>query len=1513
MTKGGHGQKKNLNKRVVVLLLTMGGLLGLLAVAGIIYSLPADPKQLFQRAGEYEKAGNFQRAVECYGGAVEVDRKPEYLLAWGKAMWAWFQTDRSLRASKQRELFWGARRAFIEARRRGPTNLEAHQCVVEMEKHYLDLLEVQKQMRGRAEVEKQIAGAAIEYIDALTALLDLKLRLSPEQYLNDEQYRRVLFDRARARCEVARSREEYVPLALEDLQQLIQMQPRNEEYRLRLGAFHLERGEGELAERSYREAIEAVPESAKLPLAYAGLLRGQPGRHEEAVQKVEGVRRRKPRDPEVYRRMSGFYRMEGKPEVAIQVLREGIEVDPTYYYNHIELAKLLSYRGEPQEVERLLRRGLEALEQAYGENAQTRPSRDTLLWYHGGVLELNHRLCDALLDRPGTSEQFQQTLQEVRGILVKMERIRGEHPFVTKIRGRLALAENDLVNAEKLLRQSFDRYERARRGRPGERYDPKTANLLVWLYNRLNQPGEAQSIMQRCLAHQSEPAPSTTLALVRMCLEHRKYEEAQGRLQEVLSKHPDHAEALELKAVVDVVTGKAERVPEQLKELDALKTRIFLTHARGRWQAGDRTGAMNLARDILQRNPTSVDAAAQLVRWHRANGDMAAATRAFREAVERLKDDRAAKERLTLAVADEEKRLALEIRLAQSDSDPVRRLIRLARAHARANQRAQCETYLRQAAEKAPKNPFVLDMQFQLALSASDWKAAETYLPAIAEVDLDTVGGRMYRARLARARGEWDEALRLTGEALKIRPRFSDAHALLGDCYLAKEQYEDARGHYETAYQQNPSSVRALLGLVAVSRATGETAKLGRWLELAYRFNPNHPLVREPYLEYRQGQESPEKTIERREQIARGNPDDLMNLERLAGLYEQAGRLGNAESLYELILERDPGSLRVVRKLAYLLRRTAREVKGEKLLIDFAANRAPDKVAAYLTWGDYLEECEKYSQARETYQKCIEMAPDDQRGYVNLARHHGRRGQWDLCVKQHRQYLQKFAGKTYPRAEHDMIEYLIQADQLPEASRRIDQLIKDQPNDARAQALKGLVYLRQNQYDQAKEVLDACINLDPVSPAPLMYRAEVHLAQGALQLAREDLERARRANAPASVSLKLAAIHENMGDFAGAHTVLTTLLKDQPGFQPALDQLVGLCQRHGRRKLLSAALDQARKAYPRRFRYWAAHAEELMTMNRPDLAAALLEQAKRVLPETPEVSLWQMRALVRAGQLDQALQVGEGLRNHPELAPAALAIHAHALLKKRQDAQAEQEFQTALKTADSGLQLDFVVGEIVYAYGQPRASQLLHQWVSVRPDDWRLRLLVGDQLLQADQPGPAVGHYRKGLELTKQQGARYALLRQLALAYYQWGRNDASLEAYKQALELNARDQVLLNNFAWLLVDRLHRPDEAAEYVQRALKLRPYDPHTLDTYGVVLMSQGKLDQAAQVLNRSVGLRKLGANLLHLGQTYEKMNRKDEALRQFRRAWEAVKDNPKDSEYKAIQEALRRYGEAPRGP
>jgi Tfp pilus assembly protein PilF len=140
------------------------------------------------------------------------------------------------------------------------------------------------------------------------------------------------------------------------------------------------------------------------------------------------------------------------------------------------------------------------------------------------------------------------------------------------------------------------------------------------------------------------------------------------------------------------------------------------------------------------------------------------------------------------------------------------------------------------------------------------------------------------------------------------------------------------------------------------------------------------------------------------------------------------------------------------------------------------------------------------------------------------------------------------------------------------------------------------------------------------------------------------------------------------------------------------------------------------------------------------------------------------------------------------------------------------------------------------------------------------------------------------------------------------------IKEYESMLQEEPNNTMVLNNLAYTLADSEMDVGKALEYAERAYNMTPNNPEILDTYGYVLLKNGKAEQANEFLQRA--LQQFEQNRVnapmevyeHVGWAKEKLGQAKEALQAYERALElAGKDASKDVKDRISSEIQRVSG------
>ncbi len=132
--------------------------------------------------------------------------------------------------------------------------------------------------------------------------------------------------------------------------------------------------------------------------------------------------------------------------------------------------------------------------------------------------------------------------------------------------------------------------------------------------------------------------------------------------------------------------------------------------------------------------------------------------------------------------------------------------------------------------------------------------------------------------------------------------------------------------------------------------------------------------------------------------------------------------------------------------------------------------------------------------------------------------------------------------------------------------------------------------------------------------------------------------------------------------------------------------------------------------------------------------------------------------------------------------------------------------------------------------------------------------------------------------------------RRLGGTYTMLKMEEKALELYNQVVQVRPNDVVTLNNMAYILADKLNRPDDALKYIERVMRYRSQDHNLMDTYGFVLLKKGKINRAIEEFEKSMSIQPTSIASYHLALTLKKAEDYQGALKALREAKKLLEKN-----------------------
>jgi tetratricopeptide (TPR) repeat protein len=259
----------------------------------------------------------------------------------------------------------------------------------------------------------------------------------------------------------------------------------------------------------------------------------------------------------------------------------------------------------------------------------------------------------------------------------------------------------------------------------------------------------------------------------------------------------------------------------------------------------------------------------------------------------------------------------------------------------------------------------------------------------------------------------------------------------------------------------------------------------------------------------------------------------------------------------------------------------------------------------------------------------------------------------------------------------------------------------------------------------------------------------------------------------------------------------------------------------------------------------------------------------------------------RRGELEPSVESFlVSLEKSPRAVEPRVALTRSLLALQRYD-EAERQVLAALEAGADEVVATNLLGDVYAAAGRlADAGAQYSKAIGRRPDaPLAYQRLARLQLAEGDADA-AVATLRSGIEAT---AGSQQLQATLPLVLEQAGRTDEAIDAYEAVIAANPNADVAANNLAMLLAER---GADNNENLARALTLaqrfeNSEEPAFLDTLGWVHYRSGDYQRALEYMERA---RDAGApnpqRQFHLGMTYLKLGRAEDAKRQLAAALES---------------------------
>ena len=613
-------------------------------------------------------------------------------------------------------------------------------------------------------------------------------------------------------------------------------------------------------------------------------------------------------------------------------------------------------------------------------------------------------------------------------------------------------------------------------------------------------------------------------------------------------------------------------------------------------------------------------------------------------------------------------------------------------------------------------------------------------------------------------------------KANELAPKNDQNRIRLTRCYLAIGRFADASKQALKVLEQTPDNGDAIIALTEAARSKEDIQAAEQHLE-----------------------KYPKK-------------DDVSFHLASANLFLSSGDLAAAEKALRPALTVNPNSSAAHMALGdlYLLKKDQKQA-GEEF--KKAAELAPVRSMERLKYAAFMSAAGDTAETRRISTEMTTQAPDYLPGWTLLAELAFKEGKYDEALS----LLENVFSREpqYIDGHRLESEVLLAKGDTKKATEVLERLDQTYPDTPLIKYELARAYLKKNNMNQAKVVLDQAISINPNYAEAILLLADINLRSGHGEAVIEPMTRLlKRSPELRSAALLLAAAYGSLDRFDDAAVVTGEEAKLAPR-DPQAQMALGLTLRQAKRN------DEARQAF---------------------------EKAAELAPD----NLWPVDQLVELDLLEKHFDTAQQrIDRHFQKTPDSPAAHffkGKILVAEEKWGPAETELQKTLQLDPNfGGAYDLLVQTYLVTNKLPQALSQLQTQLSKNPNDASALMTLALLHERTNEFAKARDAYEHLLSLKPDL---VSALNNLACLYAD-RLNDLG-KAYdlaRKARDLQGNDPAIADTFGWILSKRGEYQQALAILQGSAAKL-PDSPEVQFHLGMTAYMMGQPDLARVALQKA---------------------------------------------------------------
>lgn len=797
----------------------------------------------------------------------------------------------------------------------------------------------------------------------------------------------------------------------------------------------------------------------------------------------------------------------------------------------------------------------------------------------------------------------------------------------------------------------------------------------------------------------------------------------------------------------------------------------------------------------------------------------------------------------------------------------------------------------------APERAQILQLRADALMGMGKAKEACDLYRGSSLIDPKLARAYVGQGLCAFSEGRPEEAEKLIKQAIQLDSRDPDNWLALASFEQTQDKTAEAKSAYDNALKAEHTNLDALSGRATILLTMNQVEAAQKDIDTLHRLYPKHHVSK--YMEALQAFRS--QQYDKSRDLLEGNlkaaPNHVESLFLLGATYQQLSQYSQAAQKLNDALRIAPNSIPIRTLLASIqlkLNQPKAALDNLNPIVQLPQAGAPQLGLA----GEALLMLGKTREALALFERAQAIAPQSSaakqaRGRAQLAL-----GNLDAGIEA----LQEASKQKIGSQQTDLImaQALWQKGQSQDALEILLAAESRSPNDVRLPQLRGNLLFNSGDLQGARGAFEKVLAIEPTNTPIIIALADLDERQGKSVEAQKRLTTALgKAPKDESLLLAMAYLSKKRGDFAAERKWIEKAASANPDAIQPQELLVRMELAAGN---TAKALNLAQNIASRQSDQLAA---QLLLANTQMAAGDFLNAAsvyKKILSSQPKnVDVLYRLGLAQIGlnKPDDARRSLNAVISASTDASAPLAALASLEIKDKKYGQAvdlARRLQQQDPQNPAGLILE---GDSYYAMARYAQALALYERAYAILPQGSLVLKSAQAMERSGQKKQAEKKLADWVSAHPDDNdTRQALAERLEVS----GRTSEAIKHYEYLLKASPSNILVLNNLANLYLNQ--NDPRAMELANRAKKLAPESAAVLDTYGWIMVINGRhndgkaaLEKAAQLAPSVLTLR------YHLAVALAKSGETNRARRELTQLLSDKKAFPDRSKAEALLKSL----------